>query len=82
MPTILRVKGYRFIVFTNDHPPPHVHVKQAEGGAKVSLDPIKVEEYWQLNRRQLREIKEIVEEQRDFIVEKWKEIQGNGGEAE
>lgn len=78
MPTILRVKGYRFIIFTNDHPPAHVHVQQAEGGAKITLQPlIEVVEHYQLNQRQLREILDIVEQNLDFLLEKWQEIQGN-----
>lgn len=77
MPTVLRVKGYRFIIFTNDHPPAHVHVKQAEGGAKLDLDPVQIVEYFELNQRQLREILEIVEENRELLLEKWQELQGN-----
>ncbi len=77
MPTVLRVKGYRFIIFTNDHPPPHIHVKQAEGGAKINLNPIEIVEHFDLNQRQLREIEEIVEENQSFLMEKWQEFQGD-----
>jgi hypothetical protein len=80
MPTILRVKGYRFIIFTNDHPPAYVHVKQAEGGAKINLEPIGIVEYWELNQRQLREIKEIVEEYQTYLLDKWQEFQAGDTE--
>ena len=52
MPTVLRVGGYRFIIFTNDHNPPHIHVQRAEGGAKISLQPIEIVDYHALNARQ------------------------------
>jgi uncharacterized membrane protein YcaP (DUF421 family) len=74
--TVLRVTGYRFIIFTNDHLPPHVHAKQAEGGAKINLNPIEITEHFKLNQRQLREIEEIVQEYQDYWVEQWREIQG------
>ncbi|MCA0458699.1 MAG: DUF4160 domain-containing protein [Chloroflexi bacterium] len=77
MPTVLRVKGYRFIIFTNDHIPPHIHVQHAEGAAKVELDPIRIVEYYQLNRRQLNEIVLIIEENREFLLLKWQEFQGD-----
>lgn len=77
MPTVLRVKGYRFIIFTNDHNPPHIHVQHAEGAVKVELDPIRIVEYYQLNRRQLNEIVQIVEENREFLLRKWREFQGD-----
>jgi hypothetical protein len=76
MPTVLRVKGYRFIIFTNDHPPPHIHVKHAEGGGKINLEPVEWVEHFELNQRQRREILEIVVENRDYLLEKWQEFQG------
>jgi len=26
MPTIVRISGYRFFFYVNDHDPPHIHV--------------------------------------------------------
>jgi hypothetical protein len=77
MPTVLRERGYQFIIFTNDHLPPHIHVRRAEGGAKVNLVQIEVVEHYNLNRRQLNEIIELVNQHRDFLLKKWNEIQGN-----
>jgi len=33
-------------------------------------------EHFQLSQRQLREIEDIVKENRDYLFEKWREIQG------
>lgn len=77
MPTVLRVGGYRFIIFTNDHNPPHIHVQRAEGGAKISLQPIEIVEYHALNARQLREIIAIVGEHHGYLLDKWREVQGD-----
>jgi uncharacterized protein DUF4160 len=51
---------------------PHVHAKQAEGGAKINLEPIEIMEHFKFSQRQLREI----EENQDFLLEKWRQIQG------
>jgi hypothetical protein len=81
MPTVLRERGYQFIIFTNDRLPPHIHVRlhvrRAEGGAKVNLLQVEVAEQYNLNRRQLSEIIELIHQHRDFLLRKWKEIQGD-----
>ena len=74
MPTVLEEAGYKFIIFTNDHPPAHVHVKKAAGGAKVRLETVEIAEYKGLTPGQLRQIHRIVEENRDYLMQKWYEI--------
>jgi hypothetical protein len=37
MPTIHRAHGLRFVIFTDDHEPSHVHAIGAGGEAKVDL---------------------------------------------
>ncbi|HZQ01130.1 MAG TPA: DUF4160 domain-containing protein [Reyranella sp.] len=37
MPTVHRYGNLRFVVFFNDHDPPHVHVFSGSGEAKVLL---------------------------------------------
>ena len=36
MPTVLRLDGLRFMILTDDHPPPHVHV-YGDGEAKIEI---------------------------------------------
>ena len=37
MPTIHRQHGLRFIIYVDDHPPPHIHVESGQGRAKILL---------------------------------------------
>ena len=37
MPTVHRAQGFRFVIFTNDHEPAHVHAVSGEGEAKIEL---------------------------------------------
>lgn len=38
MPTVLRLgKGWRVVIYPNDHRPPHVHVLDAEAHARFEL---------------------------------------------
>ncbi len=80
MPTVLRIRGYRFVIFTNDHEPAHIHVQHAEGAAKVELDPVVITEHYQLKQRQIKEIIEIVKENQEYLLQKWQEFQGDDNE--
>lgn len=37
MPTILRYRGIRIMIFTNDHAPPHVHIIGGDAEARFDL---------------------------------------------
>jgi hypothetical protein len=37
LPTIHRAHGLRFVIFTDDHEPAHVHAIGADGEAKIAL---------------------------------------------
>ena len=39
MPTILIAFGLRFYFYSEEHMPIHVHVENADGRAKLSLEP-------------------------------------------
>jgi hypothetical protein len=74
MPTVLRVKGYRFFFFSNErNEPVHIHVEKSESYVKFWLEPIGVAVNYGFNSKQLREISEIIEENLDLIIEKWNE---------
>ncbi|KPL17492.1 MAG: hypothetical protein AMS26_00850 [Bacteroides sp. SM23_62] len=74
MPTVLRVKGYRFFFFSNEgHEPIHIHVEKAESYAKFWLDPIRIAIDFGFNSKELREINSIIEEHQELLIEKWDE---------
>jgi hypothetical protein len=37
MPTVLRVQGYQFFIYPDDHEPAHVHVFKSGEEAKISI---------------------------------------------
>ncbi|MFN5849424.1 MAG: DUF4160 domain-containing protein, partial [Chitinophagales bacterium] len=39
MPEIFRFFGIRFFFFSNEHSPIHVHLKNADGTAKIAIEP-------------------------------------------
>jgi hypothetical protein len=78
MPTVLRVKGYRFFFFSLEgQEPPHVHVELAERFAKFWLTPVSLAKSRGFRSGELTEIQRIVEENRDLFEERWHEHFGN-----
>lgn len=77
MATVHRAYGYRFVIFVNDHGPPHVHVVGAGGEAKIILSsPEGPELEWVvgISRADLRRILEEARRERFRLLAAWRRI--------
>lgn len=76
MPTVLREKGYKFIIFANDHAPAHVHGRKGNMLAKISLVPEVVLMRYDkdLTVADLGKMVNIVKDNREFLLAKWSEL--------
>ncbi|MDX1995709.1 MAG: DUF4160 domain-containing protein [bacterium] len=79
MPTVLKSGEFKVLIFVNDHPPAHVHVRKGAMLAKISLEAdVKLIRYDKdLGMGDLRKMMTIVQEHRDFLLEKWNELYGD-----
>jgi len=78
MPTVLRLRGYRFFFFSNEGAEsPHIHVETAGRYAKFWLDPVALARSVGYNPRELRRLHELVLENRDLLEGKWHEYFGS-----
>ena len=74
MPTILRVRGYRFFFFSLDwQEPMHSHVEQAERYAKFWLEPVILARSRGFRSHEISEMQKIVVKNSKFFEEKWNE---------
>lgn len=75
MPTILRIRGYRFYFFPNDHEPKHIHVTEGGGHPdleiKIHLLPIEVVRVRGFTRSDVSKILAIVQIYQEFLIEAW-----------
>ena len=80
MPTVLRIDGLRFVIWPNDHPPPHVHVFSAEAEAKIDLGEDgghpRIVDNRCMKKSDLAKALRAVFEHRTILVQKWSEIHG------
>ena len=81
MTTIFRVHGLRVVIYSNDHPPPHVHVIGPDGEARIALGDENQHPSLMANdglsRRQLAASLSEIDENRVLLLQCWREIHGN-----
>lgn len=77
MPTVLRIRSYRFFFVSVDRgEPPHVHVRRENMVAKIWLDPVTLERAGGFSRVELNAIVKLVQQYRERLVENWYEFFG------
>ncbi|MFN0157383.1 MAG: DUF4160 domain-containing protein [Bacteroidota bacterium] len=80
MPTILRVKDYRFFFFSREgNEPAHIHIEQAERYAKFWLNPVQLAASEGFRSSEIAELRKLVQENRTLFEERWNEYFGSKG---
>ena len=80
MVTVHRAFGFRFVIFTNDHEPAHVHVFGQGGEVKINLlFPEGLVWVVGISRADVRRIIEEVQNQRDVLLNEWRRIHEHSG---
>ena len=77
MPTVLRQNGFSLMIYTRDHEPMHIHVWYQGNEAVIRFETeITLLEEHGFNRQQIRRAVAIVRQNREFLIDKWREIYG------
>lgn len=74
MLTIFIFFGFRFMFYSNDHNPIHVHIIKDGNEAKYNVKPIEQIYNHGFKRHDIAIIESIIFENEDIIVERWKEF--------
>ncbi len=79
MPTILFKNGWRFFFFANEGDEPmHIHVLKGEKSCKFFIDEesvgIMLSKQKRMRNKDLKEVKEIIFENFNYIAESWKKF--------
>ena len=74
MPTILDKDGYKFLFYSNEHRPIHVHVRYGGGEAVFLVEnEVELRESQGLKVRELSKAQMLAEENKEMIIQKWHE---------
>ncbi|PTB23745.1 DUF4160 domain-containing protein [Paraburkholderia caribensis] len=81
MPTVIRFEGLRVAIYTNDHPPPHVHVLGPNREAIFELNcpngPVSLRESYNFTGRELQGVADLLNGNIPDLCKKWGDIHGN-----
>lgn len=75
MVTVLREAGFRFVIYTDDHEPAHVHV-YGDSEARIDIQIVRPISNRGMRKRDLSVALAIVGLNRDMLLAKWREIHG------
>lgn len=83
MPTILFVKGWRLFFYANEGSEPiHIHCRKGDKECKFWLDVDLYEArdayLYNMNNKDIREVKKIIYQNFDDLVEAWRNFHGDG----
>jgi hypothetical protein len=77
MPTVVRMRSYRFFFVSLDRSePPHIHVRRENKVAKIWLEPVALERAGGFGRVELNVILKLVDEHRELLLRSWYEFFG------
>ena len=77
MPTLFKLFGLIFRIYTRDHQPPHVHVISQEGEAIFIIDQeVTVKDNKGMKPKDVSLAVSILEENKELILEEWSKIHG------
>lgn len=77
MPTLIREQGFEVRIYTQDHPPPHVHVAKSGAIVRIDLATCQVTEIvGPISDRDAKRAELLVTEHAEFLREEWAEIHG------
>jgi hypothetical protein len=76
MPTLFIFFGLRFVFFSNEHEPVHIHVIKGKGKIKEYaifsiLPEIRLKENCGLKSNEIKIAEMVIEENKEIIIESW-----------
>ncbi|QLF69746.1 DUF4160 domain-containing protein [Peteryoungia desertarenae] len=75
MVTVFRKHGMRFVIYTADHEPPHVHV-YGDGEARIDILRLTVITQGGMSDRDVRRAVDEIEAQQEMLIDIWRRYHG------
>ena len=72
MTTLFIIFGFRFMFYSNDHTPIHIHVIKDGCEAKYNVEPVELVFNHGFKRHDLSLIESIVLENKEIIIDRWR----------
>ena len=76
MPTVLRINGWRVVIYLHDHPPAHVHVLGAGWVVVINVSKMELREVVNCDEREALRVLRVIEDHQPALVEAWRRLHG------
>jgi len=73
LPTVLRVNGFRFFFFSDEHTPVHIHVEKGDGYMRIELKTLKITNKHKFTQNDEKKIINIIKEHQNELIGAWNE---------
>ena len=70
---MLKIDGFRFFFFSDEHNPVHIHVEKADGYMRVELETLKVTNKQKFTKNDEKKIMSIIKEHKEKLIGAWNE---------
>lgn len=77
MPTILRIEGFRFFFYSNEHKPEHIHVEKADNTAKFTIDPVELIKSKGFSSKEINHLRKLIIVNKEHLIHSWNEYFNN-----
>lgn len=74
MPTVLRVGGFEFGIYPDDHEPPHVHVRYSGGRVVVAIESEHLRGAQGMTAANISHARRLVRLHREELLAAWAEL--------
>jgi len=73
MPTVLKIDGYRFFFFSDEHTPEHIHIEKGDSYIRIEIESLKVTNSYNINSKETKKLVKLVTQNKDKLREAWNE---------
>jgi predicted regulator of amino acid metabolism with ACT domain len=69
----MRIDGYRFFFFSDEHTPKHIHVEKGDGYIRIELESLEITDKFGVNAKEVKKIIKLVSENKNKLKGAWDE---------
>lgn len=74
MPTVIRQDGFRVMINTHDHEPPHAHCTKSGATVLIDIETLTVRKNYSLATNEIRNARRIVEANAAKLLAAWRKV--------
>ena len=76
MPVIFRIGPFKICIYSDDHPPAHVHCKASDCEVLIELKTGKVRKNFGVHSSDLKKLQKFIKENSDVFMTEWEHYHG------